>query len=323
MKKKTKTLEGNDRLLLIVFLGLTVFLAATTREFLTFGNLMRILQQMSELGIVSLGIMLVILTGGFDMSSSAMIGMTSVTVGVLFKSGMNIWAAVLLGLAAALAAGLFNGWLVGELNIAPMLATLGTMTLYQGIGLALSKGDAISGFPEDFLMLGQGYLAGIPLQLFLLAALVILMTVVMNKGRFGRKVYLIGSGQTGSKFAGINVKKTIILCYGVAALMAGLSGVVVTSRLATARADAGASYMFEGVAAVMLGGTDLAGGSGKVSGTIIGVLIFAILGNGLNLNKISSLKRQMLIGIVLLAVLLIRQFSGKLKERRMISGQNK
>ena len=125
------------------------------------------------------------------MSSSAMIGMTSVTVGVLFKSGMNIWAAVLLGLAAALAAGLFNGWLVGELNIAPMLATLGTMTLYQGIGLALSKGDAISGFPEDFLMLGQGYLAGIPLQLFLLAALVILMTVVMNKGRFGRKVYLI------------------------------------------------------------------------------------------------------------------------------------
>ena len=150
MKKKTKTLEGNDRLLLIVFLGLTVFLAATTREFLTFGNLMRILQQMSELGIVSLGIMLVILTGGFDMSSSAMIGMTSVTVGVLFKSGMNIWAAVLLGLAAALAAGLFNGWLVGELNIAPMLATLGTMTLYQGIGLALV--GAVKGYRTVIIM---------------------------------------------------------------------------------------------------------------------------------------------------------------------------
>ena len=323
MKKIAKTFDGNDRLLLIVFLGLTIFLSVTTPEFLAFGNLMRILQQMCELGIVSLGIMLVILTGGFDMSSSAMIGMTSVMVGVLFKGGLNIWTSVLLSLMAALLAGLFNGWLVGELKIAPMLATLGTMTLYQGIALALSKGDAISGFPEGFLMLGQGYLAGIPLQHFLLAGLVILMSVVMNKGRFGRKVYLIGSGPVGSRFAGINVKMTIILCYASAALLAGLSGVVVTSRLATARADAGASYMFEGVAAVMLGGTDLAGGSGKVSGTIIGVLVFAILGNGLNLNKISSLKRQMLIGIVLLAVLLIRQFSGKLKERRMISGQNK
>ena len=323
MKKKLLKLDGNDKILLFVFLALTAFLTITTPEFLAFGNLMRILQQMSELGIVSLGIMLVILTGGFDMSSSAMIGMTSVLVGVLFKNGLNIWLAVVISLAAAFAAGIFNGWLVGELEIAPMLATLGTMVLYQGIALALSKGDAISGFPEGFLMLGQGYLAGIPLQLFLLAALVVLMSVVMRRGKFGRQVYLIGSSPLGAKFAGIPVKKSLILSYGMAALAAGLAGVVVTSRLATARADAGSSYMFEGVAAVMLGGTDLAGGSGKVSGTIIGVLVFAILGNGLNLNKISSLKRQMLIGIVLLAVLLTRQFSGKLKERRMMSSQNK
>lgn len=318
MKKRELNIDVNDVVLFAFFFLLVTVLALTTPTFLTFGNLMRVAQQMAELGIVSLGIFLVILTGGFDMSSSAMIGMSSIFIGVLYRAGINIWFSVLVSLALCALAGAFNGWLVGVLNIAPMLATLGTMTLYEGVALALSKGDAISGFPNEFFSIGQRHFAGIPVQALILLGLTILFALALNKFPWGRRVYICGSNATGASFSGINTARIIISVYIISALMSAVSGIVVTSRLATARADAGASYMFEGVAAVMLGGTDLSGGNGKVTRTILGVVIFAILGNGLNLNQISSLIRQMLVGLVLISILLIRYAMGKQKEKNAV-----
>ena len=306
MKRKKLHVDVSDVILIAFFLILMLGLALTTPKILTFSNLMRVLQQMAELGIASLGILLVILTGGFDMTSSAMIGMSSVFIGVLYRSGLNIWVAVVLSLILATGAGTINGYLVGVLDIAPMLVTLGTMTLYEGVALALSEGDAISGFPDEFFTIGQKYVFGVPVQALLLLALAVIVSCALNRRPWGRQVYMCGSNAVGARFSGIDVARVIISVYAISALMSGISGVVITSRLATARADAGASYMFEGVAAVMLGGADLAGGNGKVSTTILGVLIFAVLSNGLNLNKVSSLVHQMVVGLVLIIVLLMR-----------------
>ncbi len=315
MKKKKINIQQND-LVLIVFLALLVtVLAITTPQFLKPANLMRVAQQMSELGIVSLGIMVVILTGGFDMSSSAMIGFTSIVIGVLFQAGMNIWVAIVLAIGIAMFAGFVNGYIVGVLKVAPMLATLGTMTLYQGIALALCKGDAISGFPESFFFIGQKYILGIPVQLIILIVLCVIISIFLNKRPWGRDIYICGSNVTAARFSGIKVEKTIISAYVISAAMAAVSAIVLTSRLATARADGGASYMFEGVAAVMLGGADLSGGYGKVSGTILGVVIFALMGYGLNLNGVSALVKQMLIGLVLIVVLILRQYLEKRKKK--------
>lgn len=299
----------NELLLLGVLILLMSYIGYVAPSFRNIGNLIAITQQMSELGIMAIAMTIVILTAGIDLSLGSIAGLTTITIAWVFSHSGNITMAIVSGLVVALLCGLFNGVIIAKVGVPALLVTLGGQTLFRGISLVISKGNAISIFPETYFTLGQGYIGAIPIQTILFIGLAVVLSIVMSKTAWGQKVYFIGNNPKAVKFSGIRSHRVLILVYTLAGLLAGISGWVISSRVATARADLGAVYVLQAVAAVVLGGTNIAGGTGRISGTVLGVCIFAVLSNGLNHMGVSPFMRTLVMGIALILVLLINNFS--------------
>ncbi|MDU0204786.1 ABC transporter permease [Paenibacillus sp. MAH-36] len=307
---KPKNWLTNEMLLLLLLLALLVFLGLQSDVFLTVDNLLSITVQLAELGILSLGMTLIILTAGIDLSLGNLVGLLAVVTGYLLNKGLPILIVIPLVLVVAVCCGLFNGFFVAKLKISPILVTLATMTFFNGIALVLSKGKAFSGFSESFYIWGQGSIFGIPVQSIILIVLVILMCLIMAYTPWGRSVYAIGSSEKSAKFSGIQVTKVLIGVYVIAAVLAGIVAIIMTSRVATARADMGSIYLMQSISAVVLGGTVLSGGKGKMIGTMLGCCIFAVLSNGLNLLSVAPFIKDVIQGSILILVLLIQHAMG-------------
>jgi len=284
-------------------------LAFLSPSFLSVGNSFDVMRQVSINAVIAFGMTLSILLGGIDLSVGSILAVSSVLAAMTMKAGHG---AVLAGGAALLAGaamGALNGVVIAKGKVAPFIATLGMMTLLRGVGLVLSHGSPISGFPSDlFALLGGGYVARlIPVPVVLMLAMFAVFWFVLTRTVFGRHVYATGGNAEAAKLSGVNTDRVQVLVYTVSGAMAALAGLILTSRLDSAQPTAGVGYELDAITAVVLGGTSLAGGRGWIFGTLVGALLIGVLNNGLNLMGVSAFYQQVVKGsVILLAVLLDR-----------------
>lgn len=279
---------------------LCVVLTGLSDRFLTMDNLLNVTRQVSINAVISVGMTLVILTGGIDLSVGSILAFAgSITAGLL-SGGQLLIPAIIIGVVAGAFIGMINGALITRAGIPPFIATLGTMTAARGFTLVYTDGRPITGMEEAFRFLGGGYIAGIPVPVIIMAIIFLLAHIMLTRTKFGRYVYAIGGNEEAARLSGIGTKKVLLSVYTLAGLLAGFSGVIMASRLNSAQPTAGAGFELDAIAAVVLGGTSLSGGVGTVGGTLIGAMIIGVLDNGLNLLNVSSFYQQVAKGVVIL-----------------------
>lgn len=304
---KTKLKENQNLGTILALIILMVFVSVLNPTFLQANNLMNLMRQLIINGFIALGMTFVILTGGIDLSVGSTLALTSAIFAGLLQNGVNTGLAILITVGLGLVLGLINGLLITKGKLAPFIVTLATMTIFRGLTLVYTDGRPIAG-PKDnfaFKFLEKGQFFGIPFQVILFILAFLLLWIILNKTTLGRKIYAVGGNEKASYISGINIDKVKICVYVVSSLMAVLSGLVLTSRLNSAQPTAGAAYEMDAIAAVVLGGTSMTGGSGSLTGTLIGILILGVLNNGLNLLGVSSFYQQIVKGIVILIAVLI------------------
>lgn len=302
--------RSHELILLLFFIALMIIMSILAPSFSTVDNLLSVTQQMSEFGILALGVTVIIITAGIDLSVGSIAGLTTIVIAMAYGASGNLVLAVILGIVTGALCGAFNGLLIAKVGVPPILVTLGTMTFFNGIALVLSKGNAISDLPEEFYFIGQGYLFGnIPVQTVIFALLAIVTSLLLSKTPWGRRVYAVGNNPVAALFSGVQVDKVLLYVYLFAGIMAAIAGWIISSRVSTARADLGAVYVMQSISATVLGGTNIAGGSGTIFGTVIGVCVFAVLANGLNLIGVSPFAQNLLMGLALIVVLLMNNMA--------------
>lgn len=295
---------------IIPFIGLillVVVISVLNTAFLDLSNLLNLLRQVSINGLIAFGMTFVILTGGIDLSVGSILALSSAFTAILITSGLDPIVALIVGVLGGFLLGVFNGVLVTFGSMVPFIATLATMTIFRGLTLVITDGNPITDLGDSYLfqLFGKGYFFGIPVPAVTMIIVFIVLAIILQKTTFGRHTYAIGGNEVASKISGIKVNKVKILIYGISGLMSALAGAILTSRLNSAQPTAGTSYELDAIAAVVLGGTSLTGGKGRIVGTLIGVLIIGVLNNGLNLLGVSSFYQQVVKGIVILIAVLI------------------
>ncbi|HWO78513.1 MAG TPA: ribose ABC transporter permease [Bacillus sp. (in: firmicutes)] len=297
---------------LLGLLLIVVILAIMSPNFLTIDNILNVLRQVSINGLIAFGMTFVILTGGIDLSVGSIFALSSALSAGMMVGGMDPILAVLCGVLLGAMMGTVNGLAITKGKVAPFIATLATMTVYRGLTLVYTEGKPITGLSDavSFQMIGKGYFFGIPFPIIIMLVSFAILLVVLQNTTFGRGIYAIGGNEEASRLSGLKVDGIKIGVYTISGAMAALAGIILTSRLNSAQPTAGTSYELDAIAAVVLGGTSLAGGRGRIVGTLIGVLIIGVLNNGLNLLGVSSFYQQVVKGgVILLAVLLDRKKS--------------
>ena len=270
-------------------------------------NLLNVLRQVSLFGVVAVGMTFVILTRGIDLSVGSIVAVVGVLAATLLAGGMSIPVAVAAGLAAGTLMGAVNGLGITVGNVPPFIMTLGTMVMGRGIALIISDGGTVNmGAAADrFFWLGGGFLYGIPVPIWVFAAVCVVGYVVLRFTPFGRQIYAVGSNEEAARLSGINVGLTIFSVYAISGFLAALGGLLFLSRLSVGDPNSGLGLELEAITIVVIGGTSLFGGEGGVGGTVIGAVILAVLANILNLVGVSPFSQQVVTGaIIIFAVLL-------------------
>lgn len=315
----TKRLNGKDLFnkygILMVFLILFVLLTIITNTFFTSRNLINVLKQVSINGIISVGMMCVLLTGGIDLSVGSIVALSGIVATTFAHPGeYPVIVPVILGILAGAACGVVNGTLVAFLNLPAFIATLGMLSVASGVALVLSKGRPISNLSDQFRYIGGGTILGLPILIYILAAVFLIGYLILSWTKFGRYLYAIGGNEEAAKASGLSVARIKLFVYMISGICAGLAGTVLASRINAGQPNSGEGYELDAIAAVVIGGTSLNGGIGKVSGTILGVLIVGVINNGMDLLNISSYYQKIVKGsIIVLAVLLDRITKNKNK----------
>jgi ribose/xylose/arabinose/galactoside ABC-type transport system permease subunit len=279
--------------------------------FFSVANLLNIALSVSVIGIMGVGMTAVILTGGIDLSVGSGVALTGMVAGLVAQgvggpqaSALGVIGAVGAALLVGAAGGVFTGATVAWLRVPPFLVTLALLSIERGLAFVLSSGRSLSGFPPAFEWLGQGALLGVPVPVWLTAAVFALGWFVLTRTVWGRWVYAIGGNEEAAWLAGVVTSDVTIATYAVNGLLVGLAGVVLAARLGAAVPDAGLGYELDVIAAVVVGGTALTGGRGSVLGTLIGATCIAILNNALNLANVDPYLQRIVVGVVILAAVL-------------------
>ncbi|MFQ6728755.1 ribose ABC transporter permease [Streptococcus pneumoniae] len=299
---------------LTTVIALIILMAVITiinSNFLTANNLLNLLLQVTSNALIAFGMTFVILTGGIDLSVGSILALSSALTAGLLGSGMPVTLAILISLILGCILGMMNGLLIFYGKLAPFIVTLATMTIFRGATLVYTNGNPITkGLSDTFLFqfLGQGYIVGIPFPVIIMFIVFIVLYVLLHKTAFGKSVYAIGGNEKAAYISGVKLNKVKIIIYSISGIMASISGLIITSRLSSAQPTAGASYEMDAIAAVVLGGTSLSGGKGRILGTLIGALIIGVLNNGLNIIGVSAFWQQVVKGVVILIAVLIDRF---------------
>lgn len=273
-------------------------------------NILNLLRQVSINALIAFGMTFVILTGGIDLSVGSILALSSAFIANMMLSGMDPLLAIIIGMALGGVMGMVNGIMITKGKMAPFIATLATMTIFRGFTLVYTDGNPITGLGDSLLfqLFGRGYLFGIPVPAITMLIIFLILWIVLHKTTFGRKTYAIGGNEKAAMISGIKVPRVKIIIYSLTGMLSALAGAILTSRLNSAQPTAGTSYELDAIAAVVLGGTSLSGGRGRIAGTLIGVLIIGVLNNGLNLLGVNSFYQMVVKGVVIaIAVLLDRK----------------
>ncbi|EOX3118598.1 TPA: ribose ABC transporter permease [Vibrio cholerae] len=294
---------------LIALLFLVVVVSFLNPNFFTVDNLLNILRQTSVNAIIAVGMTLVILTAGIDLSVGSVLALCGAFAATLVAMEVPVLVAVPTALLAGAALGAISGIIIAKGKVQAFIATLVTMTLLRGATMVYTDGRPIStGFTDTadtFAWFGTGYALGIPVPVWLMVVVFAGAWYLLNHTRFGRYVYAVGGNESATRLSGINVDRVKIGVYAICGLLAALAGIIVTSRLSSAQPTAGMGYELDAIAAVVLGGTSLMGGKGRIMGTLIGALIIGFLNNALNLLDVSSYYQMIAKAVVILLAVLV------------------
>lgn len=298
----------------IAFVLLVAAIAITSPSFLKVSNIINILRQISVNGIIAVGMTFVIITRGIDLSVGSILALSAVIATSVAHPGQYpVVIPVLAALLVGLCLGAVNGYFIAKKNLAPFIVTLGMMTIARGMSLVYTDGRPIIGLSDSYNEIGGGYLFGIPVPVLVFIVVLLSGIFLLNYTRFGRYVYAVGGNELAVKFSGINTNRVIIWTYAISGALAGLAGVVLSSRVMSGSPSMGQGSELDAIAVVVIGGTSLSGGVGSIAGTIVGALIIGVMNNGLDLLNVSSYWQQIVKGlIIVLAVLLDRKSKGQI-----------
>lgn len=291
------------------FVALAVILALASPAFRTLSNIENILQQISVNGIIAIGMTMVIITAGIDLSVGSVLALSAVVATSFAHPDTHpLLVPILLGVLTGLACGTINGILIAKKRLAPFIVTLGMMTVARGMALVYTGGRPVINLSDSYDEIGGGAIGPVPFPALIFFAAVLLGVFILHFTRFGRYIYAVGGNELAAKVSGVNTDGVLIGVYALAGALAGVAGIVLSSRITSGPPATGAGSELDAIAAVVIGGTSLSGGVGSIAGTIIGVLIIGLMNNGLDLLNVSSYWQQIVKGlIIVIAVLLDRK----------------
>jgi ribose transport system permease protein len=297
-----KEFVRNNLGILIGLFVLCIIISVINPNFLTSNNLLNVLRQTSTNLYLALAMTMIIILGGIDLSVGSIMAVVGVvTTSLIALLGAPVWVAVAAGLLVGVLIGAVNGYVAATTIIPPFIITLATMNIARGAAYVLTDGKPVRVMSDSFNFIGSGYIGGfLPTPVLYLIILLIVCYFIMNKTKLGRHMYAVGGNAEAAKFSGINIKKVKFFAYAFSGLMAAIAGIVLASRMFSGQPTAGNAAELDAIAAVVLGGTSMTGGYGRIGGTVIGALIIGVLSNGLNLMGVSSFWQFIVKGIVIL-----------------------
>lgn len=303
--------------IILILFGMIALLSVMTKgTFLQAQNLINVVRQMSVIAMLAIGLTVVIISTGIDLSVGSIVALSAVVATSLAQAAgatnqmypglsLPIFVAVAGGLLVGAAAGFVNGVLIARFRIAPFIATLGMMTAARGLALIYSDGRPISKLTPEFNFLGQGEILGVPVPIVLLAIVVLGAHLMLNDTRFGRHVYALGGNEQAARVSGINLSRVKIGIYTFSGLLAGLGGMVLAGRIGSGNPQLGTGAELDAITAAVIGGTSFTGGIGTIWGTIVGALIIGVLNNGLDLLNVSPFMQQVVKGVIIVIAIII------------------
>lgn len=304
----------------IALLLMCIILSLLTDRFLTAENSWNVMRQISVNLIVSVGMTLVILTAGIDLSVGSVLALCgAITAGMLkfgaefadanIYIGFTLFGAIIGGVVAGSFLGWFNGIFITRFKVPPFVATLAMLTIARGLTMLWTGGFPVTGFESNMAFIGTGWFLGIPMPVWISAVVVLAAVILTKKTRLGRHIYAVGGNEKAAELSGLNVKRIKVIVYTIAGALAAVGGLIVTSRLDSAQPNAGMGLELDSIAAVVIGGTSLSGGRGTIMGTVQGALIIGVLNNGLVLLNVSPFWQQVVKGFVILLAVVIEKFN--------------
>lgn len=298
--------------IVVAFFVICIALALSTPRFLTVQNLMIIVTQVSINALLAFGVTFVIITGGIDLS----VGSIVAVVGVVAASFAHpdtypVIVPIGAGLLTGIVFGALNGFVITRSNVPPFIVTLGTMTIGRGLALILSKGRPVSNLSDSFNFLGGGKILGIPTLILILIIAFIICSIVLRKTVSGRYMYAVGGNEQASKASGIGVPRVKMLVYILSGSLAAIAGILLTSRIGTGQPNAGAGFELDAIAATIIGGTSTTGGTGTMTGTLIGALLIGVISNGLDLLNVSSYYQLVIKGVIIVGAVVLDSVNQK------------
>lgn len=294
-----------EMLTLIGFFVLCIFFSVASAEFLQVSNLTNIIRQVSINGILAVGMTFVILTGGIDLSVGSVMALTgTIMAGMMINYGLPPIAAVVIGMLLGAAIGFINGAFTAYAKIPGIIVTLAMMEMARGAALLYTGGYPLSGLPDSYSFIGQGYLFGvIPMPAVIMIVVFFIAYIILNHLPLGRYIYAIGGNEEAVRLSGVKVKKIKALVYVFSGITASIAGVIMTSRLSSGQPMAGEGYELDAIAAAVLGGIAISGGRGHIFGTLLGALLLGVLSNGLNLLGVSPYVQRVLKGAIIIGAI--------------------
>lgn len=322
MNRKTITNYLLKAQSVIALLLMCIILTLLSDRFLTGENLWNVMRQISVNVVISVGMTLVILTGGIDLSVGSVLAISgAVTAGMIQAHipcesvGITISFTIFGSIAGGILAGLIPGWINGmaitRFRVPPFVATLAMLTIARGLTMLWTGGFPITGLGSSMSFIGTGWFLGIPMPVWISALIVALAVVVTKKTRFGRHIYAVGGNEKAAELSGLKIERIKLSVYTIAGALAAVGGIIVTSRLDSAQPNAGTGFELDSIAAVVIGGTSLSGGKGTIMGTVQGALIIGILNNGLVLLNVSPFWQQVIKGFVILLAVVVEKLNKK------------
>jgi ribose/xylose/arabinose/galactoside ABC-type transport system permease subunit len=298
--------------ILFVLILMVTILSVVSPTFRTMNNWISILQQISTNGVLALGMVFVITAGGIDLSIGSMLALTSVVIGRVLNGGGSLGVAIIMALVMCALCGLLNGYLTAKLNMFPFVVTLSTQFIIRGIAFIIARGKSVTLVDAHFRKIGLGKLNGIiPYSILIVLFVAVMAYILLHWTRFGRYIYAVGGNFYAATASGVNVLWIRVFSFLIMGVCAGISGVILTSRINAAQPNIGVGYETDAIAACVIGGTSFAGGVSTIPGTIIGIVIIGVIYNGMNLLKIDSYYQTVVKGALIIAAVLLDMFINK------------
>jgi ribose/xylose/arabinose/galactoside ABC-type transport system permease subunit len=296
-------------LMLILLVALNVVFSVASPSYMSVENILNMLKQSAMVIMVASAATILMMTGNFDLSAGSNLALTGVVYTLLLTGGMPLWPAALIALACGIAVGVINGTLVAKVDFPPFIATLGMMYVARGLALILAGGTPVRGekVPLAITTLARGYWLGIPIPVYFLVIVVLLFLLIQKRSLFAKYSMTIGGNRNAALYSGIGVAAVIFWNYVIVGTFASFSGIIVASRLAAGDPRVGVGFEFDAILAILLGGTSLQGGRGSIIGTLIGALIVAVLGNGLDMLNIITFWQSILKGAIFVFAIVMNQ----------------